>query len=247
MTRSGPAADEVATAQIVAWLRAYATAVAEAADELTRLDAAIGDADHGTNLHRGMSAVADLLDTLPDERAGGRPDVASVLKRTGMKLVSTVGGASGPLYGTFFLRMASAATGRAVLDPVGLARALRSGMNGVASRGRAAPGDKTMLDALAPACDGLESALVAGEPLAAAVDEAAHAAERGRDRTFPMIARRGRASYLSERSAGHLDPGATSAALLIRCLADTIGGGPGADRPVGGRAAEELTDETADR
>ncbi len=222
----------VGAAEIVAWLRCFARAVDEHADELTRLDAAIGDADHGTNLARGTAAVVELLDGL--DAPDGWPAPAAILKRSGTKLVSTVGGASGPLYGTFLLRMASAAGDQAVLDPLGFARALRSGLNGVAARGKSTPGDKTMLDALAPACEGLDTALVAGEPFAVALDEAAHAAERGRDRTFPMIARRGRASYLGERSAGHLDPGAASAALLIRCLADTVARSAGADQPTGG-------------
>ncbi len=211
-----PTVDVVA---LVGWLRGFAAAVAEHADELTRLDAAIGDADHGSNLNRGMTAVLALLDGLDVEMT----DPGKLLKSVGMKLVGTVGGASGPLYGTFFLRMAASVGDRTALDGVALAAALRAGLNGVMARGKAQIGDKTMLDALAPACDGLDSALVAGEPLSAGLAEAAHAADRGRDRTFPMIARKGRASYLGPRSAGHLDPGAASAALLVRAAAESIG------------------------
>jgi dihydroxyacetone kinase-like protein len=218
--QSQTASGTIDVAALADWLRAFAAAVGAHADELTTLDAAIGDGDHGINLNRGMTSVVTTLDDL--DPAATAP--ARLLKSVGMKLVSTVGGASGPLYGTFFLRMASASGDRTVLDAVAFAAALRAGLDGVASRGKSERGDKTMLDALGPACDGLDAALVAGEPLPAALAEAAHAAERGRDRTFPMVARKGRASYLGPRSAGHLDPGAASAALLVRAAAQTLGG-----------------------
>ncbi|MBC3193087.1 dihydroxyacetone kinase subunit L [Pseudonocardia sp. C8] len=199
------------------WLRAFAAAIAEQKDALTALDAEIGDADHGANMDRGMQAVVAEL----DGAAGGDP--AAVLKRTGMALVRSVGGASGPLYGTLFLRMATAA-GSAGLGPAGFSACLRAGLDGVAARGKAEPGDKTMIDALSPAVAALAEAVAAGRPLAEALRDAAVAAERGRDATTPMVARKGRASYLGERSAGHQDPGATSAALLIATAADTLAG-----------------------
>jgi phosphoenolpyruvate---glycerone phosphotransferase subunit DhaL len=197
------------------WLRAFADGIAAHADELTRLDSAIGDADHGANMARGTAAVVAKLDT-----SGG---TAVLLKQAGMTLVSTVGGASGPLYGTFFLRMAGAAGDADALDAAALAAALRAGVDGVVARGKAGPGDKTMLDALLPALDALDAA-VAADPgdLAGALRAAADAAAAGRDATVPMQARKGRASYLGERSIGHQDPGATSAALLLETAAATL-------------------------
>ena len=187
-------------AAVAEWVREFARLVHEQRDELTALDAAIGDADHGSNLDRGLTAAVAALD-------GAADDDAAVLKTVATTLISTVGGASGPLYGTFFLR-ASGAWGE------GPAAAFRAGVDGVAARGKAGAGDKTMLDALLPGCDALEAALADGAPLPVALRSAADAAARGRDATTPMVARRGRASYLGERSAGHQDPGATSSALL---------------------------------
>jgi phosphoenolpyruvate---glycerone phosphotransferase subunit DhaL len=195
------------------WLGAFADSVAEHQAELTRLDSAIGDADHGSNLARGMKAVVAALDA----EAPATPD--AVLKRTGMTLVSTVGGASGPLYGTFFLRMGTAATAES-LDTAGFGAALRAGVEGVVARGKAGPGDKTMLDALLPAVDAYDAA---GDDLGAAVRAAADAAAAGRDATVPLQARKGRASYLGERSIGHQDPGATSSALLLGAAAAALG------------------------
>lgn len=200
-------------AAIHAWLTAFAGDVHENADLLTRLDSAIGDADHGTNMDRGMRAVAAL-------DVAEFPDGAALLKKAGMTLVSTVGGASGPLYGTFFLRMAGALPGGSA-DVAAFGAALRAGYEGVLARGKAAPGDKTMVDALEPALRAFESAT--GEGLAAALAASARAAAKGRDATIPMVARKGRASYLGERSAGHQDPGATSAAMLIETAARTLG------------------------
>jgi dihydroxyacetone kinase-like protein len=194
------------------WMDEYARLIEANAGPLTDLDSAIGDADHGTNMQRGMSAVRAALATEPSD---AEPAVSEVLKRIATTMISTVGGASGPLYGTLFLRMATAAGDAAGLDGAAFARALRAGLDGVAARGKAAAGDKTMYDALAPACDALDSALTAGENLERALGKAAAAADAGRDATTPMIARKGRASYLGDRSAGHQDPGATSAALLI--------------------------------
>lgn len=188
------------------WLRGFAAAVTEHQDELTKLDAAIGDADHGANMARGMAAVVAELD------AGAAAEPAALLKAAGMTLVRSVGGASGPLYGTFFLRMAGAGDD--------FAKALRAGLEGVVARGKAEAGDKTMYDTLAPAVDALDAALAGGAALKDALAAAATAAAAGRDATIPMLARKGRASYLGERSVGHQDPGATSAALLIAAAAE---------------------------
>jgi phosphoenolpyruvate---glycerone phosphotransferase subunit DhaL len=198
------------------WIRAFAAAIAENEKELTRLDSAIGDADHGSNMTRGLKAVVAKL----DEGAPAGP--AALLKQVGMTLVSTVGGASGPLYGTFFLRMATAMGDADPLDQATFAAALRAGVDGVVARGKAEAGDKTMYDALAPAVDALDATL-GGEDTAGALHAAADAAAQGRDATTPMQARKGRASYLGERSVGHQDPGATSAALLLQAAADTLG------------------------
>ncbi|GAA0928903.1 dihydroxyacetone kinase subunit DhaL [Pseudonocardia zijingensis] len=212
-------ADEPAVidgAAVERWIRAFATAISENEAELTRLDSAIGDADHGANMARGLKAVVAKLD------GGGATAPGALLKQTGMTLVSTVGGASGPLYGTFFLRMATAIGDADTLDQAAFAAALRAGVEGVVARGKAEAGDKTMYDALAPAVDALDAAL-GGEDTAGALQAAADAAARGRDATTPLVARKGRASYLGERSAGHQDPGATSAALLLQAAADTLG------------------------
>jgi phosphoenolpyruvate---glycerone phosphotransferase subunit DhaL len=199
------------------WLSGFADDVADNRDLLTRLDSAIGDADHGANLDRGMTAVVAALDKTPP------PTPAALFKTTGMTLVSTVGGASGPLYGTFFLRMGTSAGERETLDAAGFGAALRAGVGGVVARGKAEAGDKTMFDALAPACDAYDAAVASGGGLAAALAAATQAADAGRDATTPMLARKGRASYLGERSVGHQDPGATSAALLIAAAARAVG------------------------
>ena len=209
--------ETVGSAALGRWLRAFADAVSEHADELTALDSAIGDADHGANMRRGMTAVVAKLDATPDAAP------AALLKSAGMTLVSTVGGASGPLYGTLFLRMASALGDRDELDGPAVAAALRAGLEGVVARGKAAPGDKTMVDALTPAVDALDAALADGSGLAEALRAAATAAEAGSDATVPLVARKGRASYLGERSAGHRDPGAASVALLVGTAAETLG------------------------
>lgn len=203
------------------WIREFARLVAANKDLLTRLDSAIGDADHGANMDRGLTAVVAMLDAAQPARP------AELLKRVGMTLVSTVGGASGPLYGTLFLRMAAAATDVEFLDGPAFAKALRAGLEGVLQRGKAEAGDKTMLDALAPAVDALDGALAAGGALGEAMPVAAAAAEAGRDATIPMIARKGRASYLGERSVGHQDPGATSVALLLTAAAAALARGRG--------------------
>jgi dihydroxyacetone kinase-like protein len=202
---------------LVEWLDAFRAAVTEQKAYLTELDSAIGDADHGSNMARGMAAVMEKLE------AGAPPTADELFKSVGMTLVTSVGGASGPLYGTFFLRMGMTAGAVAEFDGAALAAALRAGLDGIVARGKAEAGDKTMFDALAPALDAFDAALADGSSIAAAAEVAAGAAEAGRDATEPLVARKGRASYLGERSAGHLDPGSASSALLMRTLADVLG------------------------
>jgi dihydroxyacetone kinase-like protein len=202
---------------VTGWIREYARVIGENAQLLTALDAAIGDADHGINMDRGMTAVLGALDA--------PTDMATLCKQVGMTLVKSVGGASGPLYGTFFLRMGTALGSADSVGAADFAKALRAGVEGVVQRGRAEAGDKTMFDALAPALDALDAALTSGAGLAAALADATVAAEKGRDATESMVARKGRASYLGQRSVGHLDPGATSAAMLIAAAATAFGGG----------------------
>ncbi|MCU1628768.1 MAG: dihydroxyacetone kinase [Pseudonocardia sp.] len=201
------------------WLHEFGLRVAENSDHLTALDSEIGDADHGSNMHRGMAAVVAAIDA----DAGTEP--GPLLKLVGRTLVSTVGGAAGPLYGTLFLRMAAAAGDAGPLDAAGFAKALRAGLEGVAARGRTEIGDKTMVDALAPAVDALEARLASGAPLDTALAAAAAAAAAGRDDTAGRVARKGRASYLGERSIGHQDPGSASATLLVEAAVAALGTG----------------------
>lgn len=208
----------VGTDTLVDWISGFRDAVTEKREWLTELDSAIGDADHGANMARGMSAVGEKL------AAGTPATVDELLKTVGMTLVSSVGGASGPLYGTFFLRMGMTAGAVTELDAAGLASALRAGLEGIVARGKAEAGDKTMFDAMAPAVDALDAAIAEGADLSTAARRAADAAAAGRDATEPLVARKGRASYLGERSAGHLDPGAASTAILFDTLATSISG-----------------------
>jgi dihydroxyacetone kinase-like protein len=182
------------------------------------LDRAIGDGDHGENMKRGFTAVVSKLDTATPDSPG------AVLKLVATTLISTVGGAAGPLYGTAFLRAATAIGDVDELDAKAVATALRAALDGVVARGKAQVGDKTMVDALTPAVVAAESAVDNGE-VPALLAAAADAAEEGAQSTVPLVARKGRASYLGERSAGHLDPGARSTELLLRAFADTAGGG----------------------
>jgi len=202
------------------WLERLGDAVTEHADELTRLDAAIGDADHGTNMARGFRAVRERV---LNGTAAADADVAALFRQTGMALISTVGGAGGPLYGTLFVRMGQAAAGKDGLTLPDVRDVLAAGLRGVVDRGKAERGDKTMVDALGPAVEALDAAVAAGRAPGEAMREAAEAAESGAAATTPMLARKGRASYLGPRSVGHQDPGATSSALLLRTLAETIG------------------------
>jgi dihydroxyacetone kinase-like protein len=207
----------VTTEQIDVWIRRFAEVIAEHREELVRLDTAIGDGDHGTNMDRGMRKVLEKLDGAD----GG--DIGATLKLVGMTLVSSVGGAAGPLYGTLFLQMGTAAAGRDELDLAGWTGALEAAVKGVQARGKAEPGDKTMIDALLPAVDALRSAAGDGADTATALQRSAAAAEEGMKATTPMEARKGRASYLGPRSVGHQDPGATSSHLLLRSAAETLG------------------------
>ena len=195
---------------VIAWIQAFAAAIAENKSYLTQLDSDIGDGDHGTNMDRGFQAVNAKVPELADK------DIGSILKTVGMTLVSTVGGASGPLYGTFFLQAGSATSGKLELSLTDWAAALQAGVDGVIMRGKASLGDKTMVDALTPAVQALKDSAAKGSSFAAALRDSAEACEQGMLATIPLVARKGRASYLGERSAGHQDPGATSSCLLLR-------------------------------
>ena len=214
-------ADVVTAAGVTVWLRAFAAEVATRRDELTALDAAIGDADHGVNMDRGMQAVAAKLAGPADGPAQDVP-LGPLFKTAGMTLVSTVGGAAGPLYGTLFLEMGKAAADRTTLTAAEWAGVVSAGVAGVQMRGKAEPDDKTMVDALLPAAEALRAAAGSGASLAEALNAAADAAEAGMLATTPLVARKGRASYLGERSAGHQDPGATSSWLLLATAARTL-------------------------
>ncbi|MGF0116313.1 dihydroxyacetone kinase subunit DhaL [Promicromonospora sp. Marseille-Q5078] len=217
------------------WMRRTADVVAGARDELTELDRQIGDGDHGENLYRGFQAVVAKLD---EPGAPERTEVGDVLMLVATTLMSKVGGASGPLYGTAFLRAAKRSA-RATVDESGVVVLLDAALEGVTSRGKAHVGEKTMVDALAPAVDAATVAADAGQDPVAVLRAAADAADAGATGTIPLVATKGRASYLGERSAGHEDPGARSTALLLRAALDAAldgasdgsrdGGGPGAD------------------
>ncbi len=202
---------------VVTWLTCYRQVLKDNKDYLTDLDSAIGDADHGANMDRGFNAVLAKLPSVEDK------DIGTILKTAGMTLVSTVGGAGGPLYGTFFMRAGMAVDGKAELTPAELAAAFDAGLAGVQQRGKATPGEKTMLDSLTPACAAFHEALDGGDDLKVSLDAAAAAAEQGMKDTIPMLATKGRASYLGERSIGHQDPGATSSYMLVQCAADCFG------------------------
>jgi phosphoenolpyruvate---glycerone phosphotransferase subunit DhaL len=204
----------ISTTELARFVEIYADRLRDAREMLTQLDSAIGDADHGINMDRGFTAVRDVLPGLRDG------DPGPLFKQVGMKLISTVGGASGPLYGTFFLRLGTALGDASEVDPGLLAIALRAGLDGVVARGKAELDDKTMVDAMAPAVAALEEG--AANDLGHALDAAAAAAAEGRDRITPLPARKGRASYLGERSAGHQDPGATSTTILFESLRDAL-------------------------
>jgi len=197
------------------WIKACAHVLAENRDYLTQLDAAIGDADHGANMDRGFKAVMNKLPEFSDK------DIGTIFKTVGMTLISTVGGAGGPLYGTFFLQAGMKTAGKTELNLADWCVALEAALNGVVMRGKAELGDKTMVDALTPAVNTLKKAMEDNTTLKNALQQSAEAARQGMEATIPLVARKGRASYLGERSAGHQDPGATSSYLLLKAAADT--------------------------
>jgi dihydroxyacetone kinase-like protein len=202
--------------QIVQWLETTGSVMIENKDYLTQLDAAIGDADHGINMARGFTKVLEKLPTITDK------DIGNILKTTGMTLISSVGGASGPLYGTFFMRSGMAMAAKEELDDEDLFKMLNSGVEGIVQRGRPVLEDKTMFDAWAPALDGMRAAIDEGKETSVVLETAVAGAKQGMENTIPLQARKGRASYLGERSIGHQDPGATSSYLMLKALLDTV-------------------------
>jgi dihydroxyacetone kinase-like protein len=200
---------------VVLMVRSFTATIAENKAYLTELDSAIGDADHGINMDRGFQAVLAKVDALPSG------DVGSLFKTIGMTLVSTVGGAGGPLYGTLFLQLGTATAGKSEITAEDWAAALAAAVQGVQARGKAELQDKTMIDALVPARDAFAEALSEGASFGEALGRSAAAGEEGMKSTIPLVARKGRASYLGERSAGHQDPGATSSFLLLKTIAET--------------------------
>lgn len=200
---------------VLDWLKAFAATINENAAYLTQLDSDIGDGDHGANMNRGMQAVLTALPGVADK------DIGSIFKTVGMKLVSTVGGASGPLYGTMFMQMGNATAGKMELTLGDWIAALQAGYDGVVMRGKAQPGDKTMIDALAPGLGALKAQRDSDASIADSLNASAGAAQDGMVATIPLVARKGRASYLGERSANHQDPGATSSYYLLKTAAET--------------------------
>ncbi len=207
-------------AAALAWLERAADALRANREYLTELDAAIGDADHGTNMDRGFTAVMAKLHAA--DSASAPTDPGTMFKTVGMTLVSTVGGAAGPLYGTAFIRAGGALAGKETLEASDISAALDAALEGIKARGRATRGEKTMIDALEPAIEAYKASLASGADTTTALKAAADAAEEGMRATISMLATKGRASYLGERSIGHQDPGATSTALLLRTM--TSGG-----------------------
>lgn len=201
--------------KILNWIRNLADSMADNKEYLTQLDSDIGDGDHGANMHRGFQAVLNKLPEVADK------DIGTILKTVGFTLVSTVGGASGPLYGTLFMQMGAITKDKIELTLTDWTAALQAGLDGLVMRGKANPGDKTMLDALLPSLESLKSASANGMSLSEALWAGARAAEKGMRDTIPLVARKGRASYLGERSVGHQDPGATSSNLLLQSAAHT--------------------------
>ncbi|MDR0600422.1 MAG: dihydroxyacetone kinase subunit L [Treponema sp.] len=183
---------------------------------LSELDSAIGDGDHGVNMARGFDAVAAAWNAAPPA------DLAAAFKQVSMALIKTVGGASGPLYGTFFMKMGMVMGGKAEIGLDEWIDGVEKGIAGIAMMGKARRGDKTMIDAWEPALEALKAAKAAGKDLSGALADSAKAAEEGAAATIPLVAKKGRASYLGERSAGHQDPGATSAAFLLKAAAENL-------------------------
>jgi dihydroxyacetone kinase-like protein len=199
---------------VLEWIKACAAVLEQNRDYLTQLDAAIGDADHGANMDRGFKAVRAKMPEMADK------DIGTIFKTVGMTLLSTVGGAGGPLYGTFFLQAGVKSAGKMELGPEDWLLALQAAVDGVVMRGKAELGDKTMVDALTPAVEALKKAGEGGLPMSQALRDSAEAAKQGMEATIPWVARKGRASYLGPRSADHQDPGATSSYLILQAAAD---------------------------
>ncbi|MCH8558837.1 MAG: dihydroxyacetone kinase subunit L [Balneolia bacterium] len=203
--------------QVLDWLRKSSDVLEENRQYLTKLDTAIGDADHGNNMYRGFNKVKSQLDDHADK------DIGAILKAVAMTLISTVGGASGPLYGTFFLQAGTKMAGKAELDGDSLAVMFRAGVDGVKMRGKAQPGDKTMIDVLEPVAQAIENDIKEGKSVSDTLHHAVEVAEKGVADTIPLIAKKGRASYLGERSKDHQDPGATSSMMIIKALSESVG------------------------
>jgi dihydroxyacetone kinase-like protein len=197
------------------WINKSADVLKENREYLIELDSAIGDADHGANMDRGFKAVMTKMPDVSDK------DIGTIAKTVGMTLLSTVGGAGGPLYGTFYLQIGMKSAGKMELSLEDWALALEAAVDGIVMRGKAELGDKTMVDALTPAVNSLKDSLNGSVPKGDALQESADAAKQGMVETIPMVAKKGRASYLGERSAGHQDPGATSSYLILQVAADT--------------------------
>ncbi len=206
----------ITKAQILQWIETTAAVLAENKDYLTQLDSAIGDADHGINMDRGFRKVMEKLPSVADK------DIGNILKTIGMTLISSVGGASGPLYGTFFMRSGMVVAAKEELSPEDLLNLLQAGVEGIVQRGRAELGDKTMFDAWSPAVAAMRDSLAENGDVVVGLEVAVAAAEQGMKDTIPLQARKGRASYLGERSIGHQDPGATSSYLILKTLLETI-------------------------
>lgn len=202
--------------QIIKWLQSVAVVLEENKEYLTELDAAIGDADHGINMNRGFQKVLTQLPTVADK------DIGSILKTISMTLISSVGGASGPLYGTLFLKASTVVAGKEELSSEDMVKFFQAAVDGVVQRGKANLGDKTMLDALSPAADAFKKAIANGTTTVEALHQAVSAAEQGMKDTIPLVAKKGRASYLGDRSANHPDPGATSTYLILKTLLETV-------------------------
>jgi dihydroxyacetone kinase-like protein len=205
----------VGSGEVLRWLEALQQVYAGARDRLTELDSAIGDADHGINMDRGFTAVGAEL------AAHASSDIGSILQKVATVLIRSVGGAAGPLYGTFFLRAGAASAGKTAMGAADVVGMFQAGIEGVQQRGKAVAGDKTMMDTLLPALEAMRKAIEGGGGLAEILDAGAASAESGMLATVSMQARKGRASYLGARSIGHQDPGATSAYLLVKSAADT--------------------------
>jgi dihydroxyacetone kinase-like protein len=200
------------------WINKSADVLKENREYLIELDSAIGDADHGANMDRGFNAVMTKMPDVTDK------DIGTIAKTVGMTLLSTVGGAGGPLYGTFYLQIGMKSAGKMELSLEDWAIALEAAVDGIVMRGKAELGDKTMVDALTPAVNSLKDSLNGNSPIGDALQASADAAKQGMVETIPMVAKKGRASYLGERSAGHQDPGATSSYLILQVAADTWAG-----------------------